>query len=268
MSQLGVVEKLEMVFRSLDDLCSTLTPEEWATETECPGWSVQDNLSHIIGTESMILGRPAPEHDPGDKPWVRNPIGAGNEIHVDYRRSWPPEKVLDEYREVTGERIKAVQALDDAGLAAESWTPIGQGTVADLLAIRTMDIWVHEQDIRRAIGRPGSLDGPVAEHAFDRHATALPFVVGKKVSPPEGTMVVFEVTGPAGGTVAVGTDGKRASRLDAAPDDPTVRLSMDLETFNRLCTGRGDPADVGKNVSIEGDEELGRRIVASMNFMV
>jgi hypothetical protein len=92
--------------------------------------------------------------------------------------------------------------------------------------------------------------------------------VGKKVAPPEGTTVVFEVTGPAGGTVAVGTDGKRANRLETVPDDPTVKLSMDLETFNRLCTGRGDPAEVGKGVSIEGDEALGRRVVDSMNFMV
>ena len=63
---------------------------EWEKTTDCPGWSVKDNLSHIIGTEATILGRPAPDHDPGEKPWIRNPVGAGNEIHVDYRRSRTP----------------------------------------------------------------------------------------------------------------------------------------------------------------------------------
>ncbi len=267
MSEIGVVDKLEMAFRSVDDLCSSLSKEEWALPTDNPGWSVQDNLSHIVGTELTILGHEAPKHDPGEKPWVRNPIGAGNEVQVDFRRYWPPSKVLDEFREVSGERVKATQAMSAEDLQGESWTPIGQGTVADLLAIRIMDIWVHEQDMRRAAGKPGNLEGPVAEHAFARHTTAMPFVVGKKVGPPDGTTVVFEVTGPAGGTIAVAKDG-RASLVDSAPEEPTVKLSMNLETFNRLCCGRGDPNELRRDVRVSGDKDLGDKIVGEMNFMI
>lgn len=262
-----VVDLQEDAFRVLGDLCSSLTPEEWALPTDLPGWSVQDNLSHIVGTESIILGHKAPDHDPGSKPWIRNPIGAGNEVQVDFRRYWPPTKVLEEYQEVTGARIKAIRAMTDEDLAAESWTPVGPGTVADLLAVRVMDVWVHEQDIRRAVGRPGSLEGPVAEHAFGRHAGAMPYVVGKKVAPPDGTTVVFEVTGPAGGTIAVGVAG-RAKRLDAVPDSPDATLSMDLETFNCLCCGRGDPAEHARAVTITGDRALAEKIIAEFNFMV
>ncbi len=43
---------------------------------------------------------------------------------------------------------------------------------------------------------------------------------------------------------------------------------MDLETFNRLCCGRGDVAAVAQDVKIEGDEELGRRVLENQNFMV
>ncbi|MEX0873894.1 MAG: maleylpyruvate isomerase family mycothiol-dependent enzyme [Actinomycetota bacterium] len=264
----SVVDLQVMAYRALDELCSSLTDEEWALQTECPGWSVQDNLSHLAGTESTLLGRPAPDHDPGDKPWIRNPIGAGNEVQVDYRRPWPPQKVLEEFREISAERTKALRAMSDEELGGESWTPIGQGTVADLLAIRVMDFWVHEQDIRRAVGRPGGLEGPIARHAFGRHTTALPFVVGKKADAPEGTTVVYEITGPAGGTVAVGREGKRAALLEQVPDAPNVKLTMDLETFNLLCTGRGDPDVVAKNIKIEGDEALGRKVLGQSNFMV
>jgi uncharacterized protein (TIGR03083 family) len=263
---MSVVELQEKVFSAIDDLCSSLIDDEWAAQTECPGWSVQDNLSHIIGTESMILGRPAPEHEPGEKPWIRNPIGANNEVQVDYRRSWPPSQVLDEFREITGERMKALRGMSDDELDGESWTPIGPGTVRDLVAIRVMDCWVHEQDMRRAVGKPGSLQGPVASHAFGRHSGAMPYVVGKKVGAPDGTTVVIEVDGFD--PVAVGVEGKRANRLETVPGQPSVRLAMDLETFNRLCCGRGDPAEVGKNVTITGDGSLGRRIVDQMNFMV
>jgi uncharacterized protein (TIGR03083 family) len=190
-----VVELQVQVFRDIDELLGSLVPDDWATRTECPGWSVQDNVSHIVGTESMLLGRDAPPHEPGAKPWVKNPIGEGNEIQVDYRRSWSPDKVLDEYREVTSERVAAIEKLSDQELAAESWTPVGPGTVRDLIAVRIMDCWVHEQDIRRAVGKPGGLEGPVAEHVFRRHASAIPFVVGKKVGAADGTTVVIDVGG-------------------------------------------------------------------------
>jgi uncharacterized protein (TIGR03083 family) len=260
------VELQIQVFRDLEELLASLSPREWAAETECPGWSVQDNVSHIIGTESMLLGRDAPSHDPGTKPWVRNPIGEGNEIQVDYRRSWPPDKVMDEYREVTSDRIAALEGLSDDELGAESWTPVGPGTVRDLVAIRVMDCWVHEQDIRRAIGKPGGLEGPVAEHAFRRHSGAIPFVVGKKVGAPDGTTVVIDVGGL--GKITVGVDGKRANLLSDVPGQPDVRLEMDLETFNRLCCGRGEPSEVSSAVKIEGDEALGNRVLQNMNFMV
>lgn len=261
-----IVELQGQVFRALDDLCSGLTADEWAKPTDCPGWDVKDNLSHIVGTESSILGRPGPEHDPGEKEWVKNPIGAGNEIHVDYRRSWTGAQVLKEFREVISERMEKLRAMSDEELAADSWTPIGPGTVRDLLAVRIMDCWVHEQDIRHAVGRPGGLDGPIAQHAFMRHSGALPFVIGKKVAPPDGTTVVFSVEGF--GDVAIVKDGKRANLMDEAPESPTVKLSMDLDTFNRLCCGRGDPDEAMAKVRIDGDEDLGRQVLANQNFMV
>lgn len=260
------VELQDLAFQALDELCSSLTPEEWAMPTDCPGWDVKDNISHIIGTESSLLGRPAPEHDPGTKPHVRNPIGAGNEVQVDYRRSRTPEEVLAEFRDVTAERMKIIGAMTDDDLAGESWTPIGQGTVRDLLAIRVMDCWVHEQDIRRAVGKPGDLEGPLAEHAFARHSMAIPFVIGKKVGPPDATTFVYDVKGM--GTIQVGMDGKRANPLDAPPSDATVKFTLDLETFNRLCCGRGALEELIPHVTVEGDEELGRKTLELSNFMI
>ena len=262
----SVVDLQKAEFQALDDLCSSLTDAEWDRQTECPGWSVKDNLSHIIGTESAaFLGRPAPDHQVDDKPWVRNPGGAANEVQVDYRRSRTPAEVLAEFREVVAERTKQLDALSDDDLAKESWTPIGQGTVADFIAIRVMDCWVHEQDIRRAVGKPGGYGNEAAAHSFARHASAMSFVIGKKVAPPEGTTVVFDVVGFD--PVAVEMKSPRAAVVPA-PDEPTVTLHMDHETFTRLSCGRGDNADVGKNVKMEGDVALGRQVVASMNFMV
>ena len=270
MSGQAVVDNMERVWQAIDALCGTLTEQEWKTPTDCPGWSVQDQLSHIAGAEARILGRPAPEHTPSDLSHVKNEMGERNEATVDLRRSWTGAQVLEEFREMTAERLKILRAMSEDDFAAETQTPIGPGTMRLLLEIRIFDAWIHLQDMRRAVQRPGELEGPVAEHSIGRCTIAMPFVVGRKAQAPDGTTVVFDVTGAAGRTIAVGVDGKRANFLDTPPASPTVRLSMDVETFACLGCGRWDPdatLQAGK-VQLTGDTALGETIVRQMNFMV
>ncbi len=265
-----MVDLMEAVWRSIDGLCSDLGPEQWATPTECPGWSVQDQVSHLVGSECRLLGRPAPEHEPDDTSNVRNEVGQSNEVLVDYRRQFSGSEVMAEFREITEERLGVLRAMSEEDFAAETPNPLGSGPYTDLLAIRIYDAWVHEQDMRRALSIPGHLDGPVAQHSYGRTRSAMPFVVGRKVRPDDGTTVVFEITGDVGGTIALSMDGGRANRMDVAPESPTVRLTMGLEPFNALGTGRwtAEHALTNGSVSIDGDRALGERIAGEMNFMI
>ena len=61
-----LVDRLEEVWASIDSMCANLNDAQWKTPTDLPGWSVQDNVVHISGIESSILGRPAPDHTPPD----------------------------------------------------------------------------------------------------------------------------------------------------------------------------------------------------------
>ena len=103
----ALVEALDIVWSSLAELGATLSGHEWATDTECPGWTVQDNLAHIIGIEATILGRPNPDHEPAGGPHVKNDVGAGNEIWVDWYRSRSGAEVLTDFRAITTERHRA-----------------------------------------------------------------------------------------------------------------------------------------------------------------
>ena len=270
MSDQQMVENMEAVWRSIDGLCAGLSEEQWKTATDCPGWSVQDQLSHLAGSENRLLGHAMPDHTPHDVSNTRNEVGQSNEVLVDWRRSWTGARVLEDFREATGERTKVLRDMAPGDFDAPAQTPIGPGTVRDYLAIRIFDAWVHEQDMRRALNLPGHMEGPVADHAMDRMSMAIPFVVGRKVQPPDGATVVVEVTGPAGRTLSIGMRGSRANYLDSAPDSPTARLEMDVETFLCLCCGRWDPAAAlnANKVSISGDRVLGETIVKEMNFMI
>ena len=265
-----MVDLMEAVWKSIDGLCSDLSPQQWAMPTECPGWSVQDQVSHLVGSECRLLGRPAPAHEPSDTAHVRNEVGQGNEVLVDYRRQYSGAEVLAEFREITAERLGVLRGMSEDDFATETPNPLGSGPYTDLLAIRIYDAWVHEQDMRRTLGIPGHLSGPVAQHAYGRTEMAMPFVVGRKVRPDDGTTVVFEITGDVGGAIVLNMDGGRAHRMDAAPASPTVRLTMGLEPFNALGTGRwtAEKALADGAVAIAGDRALGERIVGEMNFMI
>ena len=265
-----LVDNMERVWSFIVGLCFGLTDGQWETLTDCPGWSVQDQISHLVGSESGILGRPDPDHKPPDYPYLKNDLGQRNEIVVDWRRSWPGERVFQEFREVTAERMKQLRSMCDQDFARERETPIGPGTEAEYLRIRIFDAWVHEQDMRRALGQQGNLDGPVAIHSVEREAMAMPYVVGRKVRPPDGTTVIFQVTGAAGRTIPVGTEDGRGTELAAVPALPTARVIMDMETFSCLCCGRWDPARTlaSGRVELEGDRALGETIVHKLSFMI
>ncbi len=270
MSNQQVVDLMEQVWGSIDSLCSPLTEAQWKTPTDCPGWSVQDQLSHLAGAESRLLGNPAPDHTPKETDHVKNEIGRSNEVAVDYRRSWSGQRVLEEFRELTGQRLKLLRAMTDEEFAAETQTPIGPGTITEFVRIRIFDAWVHEQDMRRALNMPGDLDGPVAAHSVGRVAGALPFVVARKAQAPDGVTVVFDITGPAGRVVPVGVEGGRGRELDSEPPSPTVKIAFDAETFACLGCGRWDPTEalISGGVTVTGDTALGETIIKNINIMI
>ena len=270
MDDATIIENMAAVWRSIERVCAGLDEAQWALPTDCPDWSVKDNLTHMAGSESTLLGRPQPDHTPANAGTLRNSMAERNEVQVDYRRSWPGDAVLEEFRTVTAARLDALRAMSPDEWGAESWTPAGPGTYRDFMLIRVFDCWVHEQDMRRALGRPGSLEGAPAEHAMERIALAMPYVVGKRAGAPEGASVVFDITSPAPNTLSIGVEGGRARPLAPVPEHPTVRLSTDFETFMCLSCGRWDPATILSEgrVRISGDEALGRTIVENLNFMM
>jgi uncharacterized protein (TIGR03083 family) len=206
---------------------------------------------------------------PQDTSFVRNEVGQNNEVLVDWRRSSSGADVLEEFIQVTGERMQFLNALTPRDFDQAMDTPIGPGTLRDFLSIRIFDAWVHEQDMRRALDAPGHMEGPVVRHSLDRMCMALPFVTGKKAGAADGVTVVFRISGQEARTVCIGVEDRRAKEIEL-PANPSVVLTLDVETFTCLCCGRRSSEQVveaGK-VGLEGDQVLGRTIVANMNFMI
>lgn len=265
----ATIDKLRDVWNSITDLVGTLNAADWERPTDCPGWSVRDQLAHLITIERTLAGHPSPEHHATPLPdWVHNDLGRTNEHAVDHWRGRPIDELVAAWRAVASERLAQLVAASDAELAADSWTPLGPGTVLDLLQSRILDHWMHEQDIRRAVGRPGHEDGPAAEHTVDLLLAGLPMVVGKRAATPEGASVVVWLTGPVHRDVAVTVRDGRAVRT-AHPATPTATLTLSSATFAELAGGRVSPElplDDGR-IESTGATELARAVVTNLNIL-
>ncbi len=75
-------DALAETWGSLADVCHELSASEWALRTECPGWDVKDQLSHLIGIERTIMGEAAPAWDRPLGSHVKNEFAASNEPFV------------------------------------------------------------------------------------------------------------------------------------------------------------------------------------------
>jgi uncharacterized protein (TIGR03083 family) len=269
-----VIDRLQEVWSDITGLCDILTSDQWNAPTDCPGWTVKDHVAHMIGTERMLMGeQPAATPEAGDRPdppHVRNDIGKANERWIESYREWDGPKLLEEFGAVTARRLDQLRALTAADWDREGFTPEGPGPYRQFMAIRVFDCWYHDQDIREALDRPGFLQGPVAELSLERIIErGLPYVVGKKAAAPQGARVRFDVADPPL-TADVVVEG----RASVAPSDPrqtpTTWLELDRRTFARLAGGRwtGDDARTRGSVHVEGDQELGNRVIDNMAFTI
>src|SRR4029450_9307292 len=147
-----VLPALDEQFDAVISLAESLTPEDWERPTACPGWSVKDNLAHVIGTEAMLAGRPMPEVELGDVSHVRNDIGRFNEAWVESYRAAPTSVVLEDLRGIIAERRAALAAMSRADFDADAMTPAGPATYGRFMRIRVMDMWMHGQGMRAGVG--------------------------------------------------------------------------------------------------------------------
>jgi uncharacterized protein (TIGR03083 family) len=242
-----------------------LDKEDWSRPTDLPGWDVRAVAAHLAHLESELAGNPQQHVEVPEAPHVKGLMGQFTEAGPLARAGWTTDQIVDELEASVAARYAALRddPPTDAQAPAPGFAALLGWSWRTLLTNRPVDLWMHEQDIRRATGRPGGLDSPAAAHVGSVFARSLPYVIGKKVGAAPGTTVVVEVTGsrPLLLAAAVSDDG-RGVPLPAAPDDPTTRVSLDFESWIVLAGGRRTVADVA--VTVTGDSALGRRVLDSL----
>jgi len=258
-----LIELAETWHRACADfvaLVRDLTPEEAGLPTDLEGWDVRANVAHTAHLEAVLAGGPEETIEVAEAPHLRGLANYYTEQGVLARRDHDLPALAEEIEQAVAARYAEMLADPPTDPAATPpRTPGGVGwSTLTLLHNRPLDVWMHEQDIRRATGRPGGFDTPVAEHVIGAFGAALPMVVGKRLAPPPGTTIRLVV--PDAGrdwTVVVGDDGR--ARTGEGSEDADVTVTLSAEDYVVLSGGRRGVEATSPEIS--GDEELGRRLL-------
>jgi uncharacterized protein (TIGR03083 family) len=244
-------------------LLEQVPPEQWSTPTHLPGWDVHACAAHTAHLESVLAGGPEETVEIEVPAHVRGILGVYTEQGVVARRDHTADDLINEIRESCTARRTALVAAPSTDGSARPEVIFGgvDWSWEQLLRNRPLDVWMHEQDVRRAVGRPGGLDSPAAQHTADYLLESLGLVLAKRAGASAGSTLLAEVEGSEPVAFVVNADG-RGVRLDHLPAEPTVRLAMSRETFIVLAGGRRGPDDV--TVEVSGDPDLAARVLASM----
>lgn len=251
---------------AISELVSDLPEGAWSRPTECPAWSVRDIVSHVIGVETEALGDPRPIHSlPRDLFHMKDDFSRYNEVQVDVRRHHTSPEMTSELEYTIIRRSRQLRNESRDPETMVRWLMGKQASLEEVLASRVADVWVHEQDLRRALRKPGNLDSPGAVVARDQLLPQVPRRIAKDAGAPPNSAVVFDVHGDLEFMRTVRVNAEGEATIDGHVSlGPAVTLTLDWETFMRLLCGRVRPGAVADRVKIDGDEALGISVLANM----
>ncbi len=232
----------EDVLVHLLQLCRGLPHEAAELPTDCPGWSVRDQLAHVVGTEQAFSGSPSPPIELPPLDHVRNDFDRYTEPAVHARRLLPLAAICDELAGLLPRRMAQYGELIAGGADGLTEGPFGPRPASAVLSLRTFDIWTHEQDIRRAVGLPPRIDCPGARITIERAFTAWSHNFARLEGLDGALTITVDAPETRSRTFPVGSG-----------DGPTAEIAADAGVIAWLGCGRGTLAEAADQVTLRGD---------------
>jgi hypothetical protein len=186
-----------------------------------------------------------------------------NHEFVEVALRWSPRVLTDLLRHL-GPRLDHFWASLDMDRLGEavSWAAPGVPAPAWLdVAREYTEYWVHQQQVRDAVSRPGASSERLVTPVIDTFVRAVPYAL-RHLAPDPGSRVQLEVTGPGGGTWTIWPQ-QGAWAVDRGPSiqDAAALVRLSADTLWRVAT-RGITVETARErATITGDQVLGSAVL-------
>ena len=254
-------------------LLRVLRHDDWARPTACALWNVKDIAAHLLDGNVRRLsfqrdGMSAKPDVPIDE--YADLVRYLNRLNAEWvtatRRISPP--LLIDLLEHTGSQVsRLVAELDPEGSAIFPVAWAGEARSANWfdIAREYTERWLHQQQIRDAVGAPGLTSREWLHPVLDVFLRALPHRY-RDVAVPPRTDLHVAIEGPAGGDWTL-RRGPAGWVVYAGASRASTRVHMDQDTAWRLFSKGLVPSEARRRVHIEGDQALGAGVLDALAIM-
>jgi uncharacterized protein (TIGR03083 family) len=249
----------EHVRASLLQLLADLSPSDWNSPTQAGSWSVRDVTAHLLGDDLSRLSRSRDDH-PAPGPSVGQSLAQflnwSNQQWVNACMHLSPQVLQDLLTHTTKQVMSYWQhVILDATGEPVSWISPQQPAPVWLDCARDFtEDWVHQQQIRRAVGAEDDPDAAILHAVLDTFMHAMPRTLDQHDARVGTSLVVRlrpEVT-------TTWSWSRNRDHWSAAPavDHPTTELITDDETWWQLCVRMLTPDQALARTRVLGDRLL------------
>jgi uncharacterized protein (TIGR03083 family) len=263
----GLHQELMGLFGGLDEA-------DWSRPTACALWSVKDIVAHLLdtGLRRLSSGRdgfiPAPERGIASYTDLVAHLNRLNAEWVGATRRLSPSVLLALMDVMAPQVHRFFGSLDPHARAqfGVAWAGEESSPVWFDIGREYTERWLHQQQIREAVGAPGLLGREWFYPALDIFMRALPHTYHAVPAAP-GQSIHFAIRGEAGGDWTLRRQAQGWSLFTGRDDDPAARVSLDQENAWRLFSKGLSPEAARQSVRIEGDPGLGEPVFGALAVM-
>lgn len=259
---IDVVHLLPVLDKKLIELLKSLTPEEWHKQTIAKLWVVKDVAAHLLDGNIRILSILRDNYR-GEKPEIksyRDLVVFLNRLNADWvqaAKRVSPEMLIF-LHEITGPLYcnyyasvdpfeKSVFAVDWAGeVESKNWMHVAR---------EYTEKWLHQQQIRDAVNKPGLMTREFFYPFIDIFMLALPHTY-RNVNADNGITIQINILSDIGGSwFLTRSEGKwllNKKENKAATTEISIEPDMAWKLFSKSLR----PEHVKDEIKITGNTKL------------
>ena len=260
------IEALRAERELVIDLGRSLSADEWSAPSACEGWSVQDVIAHmasIFHPSPIVMAKAAKEYDDSERV---------NDVLVERRRGWNPQRQLDEYEAWSRRAIRMLGLGQRAPLRSVGFNMGDLGT-HPMHLLADAAVFDHYTHLRFDLLAPnGPLDRPALPRDQLRLAPTAAWTLALIAPMNQKTLawidepIRLELTGP-GAATTTGTpmDGRVSPDHRSPRSEPASTVRSPDSDWGQWATGRKE-CDACRGEK-DGEAELGQRFCETLHVV-
>ena len=249
--------------KELIKLLQSLTAAEWHLPTIAKLWTVKDIASHLLDGNLRVLSLLRDNYFGEAVPAINSYSGLVaylNQLNMSWTNATKrlSPQVLIELLQTTGKeyitQLQKLHPFDDA-IFSVAWAGEERSANWFHIAREYTEKFIHQQQIREAVGKQGILTKELFYPFIDTFMFALPHTY-RNVDAATGTIVQIKVPTDIGGEWNIEKTEAGWALRKTTTMPPTAVIAIPPETAWKLFSKGITPEEAGNHIQISGDKKL------------